>query len=167
MSTQQPPQSAPTQDAGTPPARPRGPDRRKRPTSPWDALRFGGRRMRARRTEEHCRHYFVDRFSGAMFALVVGLLVFTLVDGVITLHLLDADCEEMNPVMEYLLGKGLMPFLFGKYILTAAGLPLLLVFKNYYLFRTPFRVGYLIPVFVGLYLILLGYQVSLLQGVGW
>jgi hypothetical protein len=139
-------------------------DRRKTPTSPWDAFRFGGRRMRNRRMEEHRQLYFVDRFPPATLILILSLLVLTLVDGVLTIHLLDADCQEANPIMEYLLGHGLMSFVIGKYILTAAGLPLLLVYKNYYLFGTPFRVGYLIPVFVGLYIILLCYQFGLLQG---
>ena len=45
------------------------------------------------------------------------------------------------------------------------GLPVLLVFKNYSLFGTRFRVGYLIPMFLGLYALLLVYQLSLLQSV--
>ena len=46
------------------------------------------------------------------------------------------------------------------------GLPLLLIFKNYYLFGTRFRVGYLIPLIVVMYLVLIGYQLVLMhQGV--
>ena len=95
--------------------------------------------------------------------LILVLLAFTIADGVITLNLIDVDCEEINPLMFYLLSKGLTPFLFGKYALTAAGLPILLIFKNHYLFRTPFRVGYLIPIFVVLYVALTAYQMYLLQ----
>ena len=136
-------------------------DRREKPTSAWAAFRFRGRRVRNRRTEEHRRHYFVDRFPQRTLALILVLLLATLADGVITLYLVGADCEEVNPLMGYLLGRGMVPFLMGKYLLTAAGLPFLLVFKNHYLFGTPFRVGYLIPVFVFLYLVLLGYQLHL------
>ena len=46
--------------------------------------------------------------------------------------------------MAHLLGRGHHAFLAGKYILTAAGLPFLVVFKNYRLFGTRFRVGYLV-----------------------
>ena len=80
-----------------------------------------------------------------------------------TLLLLGTGCEEINPAMGYLLRRGPLHFLLGKYALTTAGLPFLLIFRNFHLFRTRFRVGYLIPVFVGLYLILLGYQIALMN----
>ena len=95
--------------------------------------------------------------------MVVLLLTLTIVDGVITLLLLDAGCKEANPVMSYLLRKGHVHFILGKYILTAVGLPFLLMFKNFRLFRSGFRAGYLLPVFVGLYVVLLGYQLWLLS----
>jgi len=94
--------------------------------------------------------------------MAVLLLVLTVVDGVNTLLLLGAGCEEVNPAMGYLLHRGPLYFLLGKYALTTAGLPFLLIFRNFPLFRTRFRVGYLIPMFVGLYLILLGYQIALI-----
>ncbi len=48
------------------------------------------------------------------------------------------------------------------------GLPFIVVYKNYPMFRTRFRVGFLLPVFIGLYLVLIGYQAFLFQmgGVG-
>ncbi len=93
--------------------------------------------------------------------LIVSLLTATILDGVITLHLIDIGCVEINPLMSRLLRIGMVPFLLGKYVLTATGLPLLLVFKNHYLFGTRFRVGYLLPIFVALYMILLAYQLRL------
>ena len=138
-----------------------GPDRRQQPTSPWSAFRPGGRRMQNRRTDEHGTPYYVDRFPASTFMLILALLAATILDGVLTLQLIDAGCEEINPLMSQLLSIGVVPFLVGKYALTAAGLPLLLVFKNHFLFGTRFRVGYLLPLFVMLYLCLLGYQAYL------
>ena len=115
-----------------------------------------------RRASERQHPHAVDRFGVASLIFVILLLIFTVIDGVFTLHLLDQGCEELNPVMGFLLTKGMVSFLVGKYILTAAGLPILLVFKNYPLFGTGFRVGHLLPVFVGLYVPLLCYQWSLL-----
>ena len=40
---------------------------------------------------------------------------------------------------------------------------MLLVYKNYPMFGTRFRVGYLLPVFFSLYLVLAAYQVYLLN----
>ena len=136
-------------------------DRRKQPTSPWAAFRRGGRRLRNRRDEEHRLPYFVDRFPARVFVLIVLLLIATLADGMITIYLLDAGSEEINPLMEFLLREGVWAFLLGKYLLTVVGLPFLLIFKNHYLFSTRFRVGYLLPLFIALYLVLLAYQISL------
>ena len=138
-------------------------DRRRRPTSPWDALRPGGRRLRPRRVEERQPPHFVDLIDTSSFVLAVLLLVLTVVDGAVTLMLLGAGCEEVNPAMDYLLRRGPLYFLMGKYLLTTAGLPFLLIFRHFTLFRTRFRVGYLLPVFVALYLVLLGYQVALMN----
>lgn len=138
-------------------------DRRRTPTSPWSAFFSQGRRSMQRRTSEHLQPYFVDRFPAHTFILVMLLLGLSIVDGVITLLLLQAGCEEINPVMNHLLHHGLLAFMIGKYILTAAGIPLLLVFQNYYLFGTRFRVGYLIPLFVVMYLCLVCYQLCLFQ----
>ena len=101
--------------------------------------------------------------DGSTFALAVLLLVLTIVDGVVTLLLLGAGCEEVNPAMGYLLSQGPLHFLMGKYALTTAGLPFLLIFRHFPLFRSRLRVGHLLPVFVALYLILLGYQIALMN----
>lgn len=141
------------------------PDRRKQPTRLWGAFPPAGLRMRARRAEEHRRRYFVDRFSPVMFVLVMALLCLSLVDAVLTLCLLAEGSNEVNPLMDHLLQRGTLNFLLGKYILTAAGLPLLLIYKNHYLFGTRWRVGYVIPLVVVLYLVLIAYQIFLIVGV--
>jgi hypothetical protein len=139
------------------------PDRRKRPTSPLGALRTTGRRKAPRRGEDRAGNYFVDRFDAVTLAMIVGLLGLTITDGVLTIELLDRNSEEINPLMAHLLGRGHHAFLAGKYILTAAGLPFLVVFKNYRLFRTRIRIGYLFPAFITLYLLLLSYQWKMLE----
>lgn len=118
--------------------------------------------MRLRRRCEHREPYYVDRFPTVTFVFIMVLLLCTIADGVLTLYLVSADCEEMNPLMEPLLRHGMGTFLLGKYVLTVIGLPVLLIFKNFYLFGTRFRVDYLIPIFVLLYATLLAYQVYLL-----
>jgi NADH:ubiquinone oxidoreductase subunit 2 (subunit N) len=142
----------------------RAPDRRKEQTRVWGAFPPAGWRMRARRAAEHCRPYFVDRFSATLFLAIIAVLIFCVVDAVLTLELLHRGSEEFNPLMGCLLQHGVRPFLVGKYVLTAVGLPLLLIFKNYYLFGTRFRVGYLLLVIVALYLILITYQAILIVG---
>jgi len=144
------------------------PDRREVPTGPWSALPPAGRRMRARRASERRLPYFVDRFSPAMFIVVLLLIIASLVDAVLTIQLLQAGGDEINPLMDRLLDLGVMPFLLGKYALTVSGLPLLLIFKNHYMFGSRIRVGHLIPIAVLLYAALIGYQLVLMHRyVGW
>lgn len=138
-------------------------DRRRWPTSPWDALRLWGRRTRVRRREERRGAFFVDQFDAPTLAFTVAVLVLSLVDGVLTILLLDLNSEEANPLMRLLLQRGKCEFLLGKYVLTAAGLPFLVVFKNWPLFGSWFRVGYLLPILAAMYLILLAYQLHLLH----
>ena len=66
-------------------------------------------------------------------------------------------------MMAILIERGPMTFVIGKYAMTAVGLPVLLLFQDHRMFRTGFRVRHLFPVFVGLYLVLLTYQVGLLR----
>ena len=141
----------------------RGPtDRRQVPTGPMDAFRLSGRRQRVRRGAEREGPFFTDRFDALTLGFIVSVLVLCIVDGVLTIELLDVNSVEANPVMKFLLDRGHLPFLVGKYALTAVGLPFLVVYKNWPLFGTRFRAGFLLPVFLGLYLGLVAYQVHLL-----
>jgi Domain of unknown function (DUF5658) len=148
-------------------------DRRNRPTSPLDAFRPRGRRVRPRRSVERLGAFFTDRFDAVTLAMIVTLLSLTIVDGVLTLELLDFNSEEANPFMEYLLKRGPLAFMLGKYVLTAMGLPFLVVYMNHPLFKTRFRVGFLLPVFISLYIALISYQYMLFQAgridsaIGW
>jgi hypothetical protein len=94
---------------------------------------------------------------------VVGVLLLTLLDGVLTLELLDTNSEEINPLMRGLLERGPLWFLLGKYALTAVGLPFLVVYQDYRLFATGFRVRFLLPIFLSLYVALVAYQLHLLR----
>ena len=127
-----------------------------------DAFRLWGRRQRVRRGAEREGPFFTDRYDALTLGLIVAVLVLCIVDGVLTIELLDLNSEEANPVMGLLLARGHLPFLVGKYAMTAAGLPFLVVYKNWPFFGTRFRAGFLLPVFLGLYLGLVAYQVHLL-----
>ncbi len=95
--------------------------------------------------------------------MIVAILGLTLVDGLLTIELLEINSEEGNPFMLYLLSHGHTAFLLGKYVMTAAGIPFLVVYKNYPMFGSRFRAGYFLPLFLGLYLVLLCYQWVLLH----
>jgi len=143
-------------------------DRRRKPTSPWAAFPPAGHRVRNRRSAEHRRPYFTDRFSPLIFVGILALIAATFVDAGLTVYVLHGGGCEVNPLMEKLLSRSVETFVIGKYLLTVVGLPVLLIFRNYYLFGTQLRVGHLIPVSVALYAVLIGYQVILIQQrIGW
>ena len=139
------------------------PDRREEPTGPWESLPPAGMRTSARRAVEHARPYFVDRFPPSLLVLIILLLLASMADAVITILLVQAGGTEVNPLMDLLLAQGVPWFLVAKFLLTAVGLPVLLILGNFYLFRTRFRVKYLIPLFLGLYVVLIGYQLCLMR----
>jgi hypothetical protein len=138
-------------------------DRRRRPTGPIDAFRFAGRRIRVRRKADRQVSYFLDQFDVFTLAVIVAVLGLTLVDGVLTIELLDTNSEECNPLMGHLLTHGQTAFFVVKYLLTATGLTFFLVYKNYPMFGTGFRVGFMFPIVLALYLALVAYQVGLLS----
>ena len=127
-----------------------------------NAFRLSGRRQRVRRSAEREGPFFTDCHDALTLAFIVGVLVLCIVDGVLTIELLGVNSVEANPVMRFLLDRGHLPFMVGKYVMTAVGLPFLVVYKNWPLFGTRFRAGFLLPVFLGLYLALVTYQVHLL-----
>ncbi len=138
-------------------------DRRDRPTSPLDAFRWSGRRVSPRRNAERVGGFFSDRFGAVTLAMIVTLLSLSIVDGVLTLELLNFNSEEANPLMGHLLKRGPQAFLLGKYVLTSMGLPFIVVYMNYPMFGTRFRVGFLLPVFISLYIAIISYQWMLFQ----
>jgi hypothetical protein len=50
--------------------------------------------------------HFFDRFDVFELALIVSILSLTIVDGMLTVELLSADCEEANPLMKLVLQRG-------------------------------------------------------------
>ncbi len=97
-----------------------------------------------------------------MFVFVMMLLAASMVDAVLTVQLLQEGGDEINPFMEHLLTYGILPFVLGKYVLTAVGMPLLVLFSGHYILNGRVRIGHLVPVVVAMYLVLISYQIVLM-----
>lgn len=132
-------------------------DRRDKPTSLWDSFRGQGSRGNVRRACDRQAVHFIERFPARVLAWIFALLLLSIVDGLLTLELLDVDCQEVNPILEQFLDIGPRPFVIAKYLLIATGLPLLVAFSGSRRFR------YLIPLFVALHVVLVTYQLALLS----
>ncbi|MHC1745125.1 MAG: DUF5658 family protein [Syntrophobacteraceae bacterium] len=143
------------------PERRSGIDRRARPTSPFTWRSLTGSRAYARRKADRDVHYYVDRYGfPAVFAFCVTLL-FSIGDAFFTMKLVSAGAKELNPVMDYFLQFGPVPFVAVKYVLTASGLTWLLIHKDYPMFKGRIT-GKVLFLFVPIiYMVLLVYEMVL------
>ena len=104
---------------------------------------FFGRRKEVRRNEDNQESYFLDHYSSRVFAIIIGIILLSLTDAMLTLYLIRNGAAEVNPIMEHFLRYGTLPFLAAKYLLTTASVVLLLIYKNVHLFGTRIRAKYL------------------------
>lgn len=86
-------------------ARPRGPDRRRRPTPAFSRYWLRGRRRGGRR-EGETEDIYVDRPSTREWLLFAAILGLASVDGVWTLLHIERGVEEANPLMAWFLEAG-------------------------------------------------------------
>ena len=104
---------------------------------------FFGRRKEVRRNDDNQESYFLDHYSSRVFAIIIGIILLSLTDAMLTLYLIRNGAAEVNPVMEHFLKYGTLPFLAAKYLLTTASIVLLLIYKNVHIFGTKIRAKYL------------------------
>ncbi len=104
---------------------------------------FFGRRKEIRRHEDNQESYFLDHYSLRIFSIIVGIILLSVTDAMLTLYLIRHGAAEVNPIMEHFLKYGPLPFLAAKYLLTTASVALLLIYKNVYIFGTKIRAKYL------------------------
>jgi hypothetical protein len=90
----------------------------------------GGRRQAVRRLADRRMISILDYYSPRLFAVIVGILVLSLLDALLTLYLIDRGASEMNPVMAYFLEKGPLVFMVAKYLLTSLALIIFLLAFN-------------------------------------
>jgi hypothetical protein len=116
-----------------------GNDRRQRIIPPLRFLVFGGRRRQVRREQDMKGIAIMDSYSQSLFAVIIGILCLSLIDAVLTLHLIGHGAQEINPIMAYFLDKGTGIFIIAKYVLTSVAVVIILLVKNTYLPRTRVR----------------------------
>jgi len=95
-------------------------------------------------------------------ALIVLTLVFSSVDGFLTLKLVKGNIRELNPVMAFFLQSGPREFLLVKSLLSAFGLTVLLILKNHYILQRRVRLGAVLVIIPVLYLVLITYEIVIL-----
>jgi hypothetical protein len=129
-----------------------GGDRRRRRIPHLKYLLFNGRRQNVRRETDRYRLFIFDCYAPSLFAVIVAILFFSVIDAYLTLYLVENGSSELNPVMAYFLEFGPWSFLGAKYFLTCGAVLILLLFKNVMFTRPKIYAesifGYVIIVFV-------------------
>jgi Fe2+ transport system protein B len=134
------------------------PDRRHYPTKPLSRYSLKGLRSKSRRAGED-KDYYVDRYEPRYFVLITLILLLCILDAYYTLKILQAGGKELNPFMLHIMDKNPVLALVIKYLITAGGIGILIIFKNFVVFGRV-RVSSLISVVFLLYLFLVIFEIS-------
>ena len=139
-------------------------DRRRRPTPIISRYTFfRGRRKTVRRNADRTRHIFVDQYGPGLLVVFIAILLLSLIDATMTLHLIDEGIvEEANPVMAYFLRYGSLSFFLAKCALTMFAIAILCVLKNVRIVR-----HIVIPVTIVMYLAIIFYEVRIAVAHTW
>jgi hypothetical protein len=134
-------------------------DRRKNPGSLKSICLLGGRRKQVRRAEDAQRGYYVDLYSKRSLMLIVGIFLLSVLDGYLTLGLVNKGATEANPIMRFYLQVNTPLFLIVKYGVSYLSVFLLLIHKNFYILRTSVSVKQVMLGILGIYAVLVLWQV--------
>jgi hypothetical protein len=126
----------------------------------WHGAR-NPRRRRGRRASDH--HYAViDWHSPRLLIPVLAILGLCILDGMLTVMLMNHGAAELNPVMALFLPHDLLSFALVKLALTGAGLCILVACSRMRLFRKiPGEL--LVYAVLGVYVWLIAYELRLLE----
>ena len=140
----------------------RSTDRRAHPTNPLSKSSLLGRRKNIRREEDRFAQPYVDRYSFKSVATVVVTLILSMMDAVFTLKLVSLGGKELNPIMDFFLQFGPFPFLLVKFFFLLSCLMVFLVHKNRNVFWDRVSVKALLLSALGIYVVLILYELTLL-----
>lgn len=134
----------------------------------WWSLLYGSfnpRRRNAPRRLDEMRYHTIDWHAAHLFAIAIAILLLSICDAFMTLALLAAGAEEINPVMAMIVGGDAGVFAAVKMALTGVSV-VMLAFLARYRFMRSFRVEFaLYAVLIG-YLALIGYEYWMLKTLG-
>ena len=138
-------------------------DRRQDEGVPGIWYLFFGSRNRIRRFDDHHqKSYFLDHYSFLIFTIIIGIILLSITDAMLTLYLIHHGAAEVNPIMNHFLKYGPLPFLAAKYLLTTASVVLLLIYKNVHIFGTKIRAKYLFIIILLIFIFVVLWELFLI-----
>ena len=131
--------------------RPRGPDRRQRPTPMISRYTFFGGRRRSGRREGEAENVYVDVYSARLVVLLLIFFSLTVVDSVSTLVYLGKGGRELNPIAQWMIDQGASFFVLFKGALSGLCLLFVMLHKNFRAARTALGIGFAFYLVLGIY----------------
>ncbi len=131
-------------------------DRRRRPTPALSRHTFLGRRKDLRRKSDREKGGYVDRYSSALFALLVLIVGLNILDALFTMTILDLKGWEVNPIVRSVIQLHSDKFWIWKFALVSFCLVLLCLHSRFKLVRG------MIIFLSSVYLVVVLYQLFLL-----
>ncbi len=111
-------------------------DRRQKPTKPFSRYMLFGRRQSIRRRADRKTHMYVDLYGHYLLLSLLLIILLSIFDAYFTIFHVERGAREINPFMDFLIGRGNIYFFVIKYVLTALGLFILCIYKNLFAVRT-------------------------------
>lgn len=130
------------------PDRRSGQERRKRSLPRLGDLLVYRRRGQVRRAADKSRIHVLDIYHPSLFISILLILFLSIIDGMLTLYLIERGATELNPVMDLFLQISPWAFVGAKYALTSLSLIALLAAQHTVLKRLNIRVRLLFPGFI-------------------
>ena len=139
-------------------------DRRKRPTPVVSEHLFRGKRQGPRRNTDPRVNYYVDQPPKPAWQYALLLICLSLLDAFLSLWLFsDGRSNELNPLLIVGLKYGNWVFLGVKLVLTLVSALFLLLHWHFRIGPLRISVVRLLQVLVGLYLLIVVYELALLS----
>ena len=142
-----------------------GLERRKSSSLNFRSLIYGGNRIQIRRQEDRERIFFVDQYCPKLFIAIVVVLFLCVIDALLTLLLIGHGAHETNPILAYLLDVGPYTFFIPKYAITILAVLGLLILRNTGISSFNVTPHLLLIFIVGLYSIVVAWQLYLISEV--
>jgi hypothetical protein len=97
---------------------------------PFSRYMVFGRRRYIRRKEDKRNHLYVDRYDHSLLIALLLVVLLSVLDGYFTIFHVDMGAQEINPIMNLLLGYGDRWFFILKYLLTVIGVFIFCIYQN-------------------------------------
>jgi len=122
-------------------------------------------RRRAIRREKDLLNSYIDWYGPWPLAATMSIVLMSCLDAFFTLILINNGAVEMNVFMDWLINKDIQTFTAVKVATTSLALIVLLMHHNFRVYRI-FVVRYLMYALVPMYMVLISYEIMLLNMVG-